>query len=128
MIEAKKEDLDNLTGTMTDELIRLREEVAEQIKALGEIKELGAKYDLDLGRPAETAQEAIQWVYMGYLAAVKEQDGAAMSLGNVSTFLDIYIQRDLEEGTITEEFAQEMLDQFVMKLRYGSSPTYECLR
>nr|WP_290640709.1 formate C-acetyltransferase [Labilibaculum sp.] len=117
LIEAKKEDLNGLTGTMTDHLIRLREEVSEQIKALGEIKKLGDKYGLELNRPAETAQEAIQWVYMGYLAAVKEQDGAAMSLGNVSTFLDAYINRDLEAGIITEEFAQEMLDQFVMKLR-----------
>lgn len=117
LIEAKKEDLAGLTGTMTDQLIRLREEVAEQIKALSQIIELGNKYGLKLNRPAETAQEAIQWVYMGYLAAVKEQDGAAMSLGNVSTFLDIYINRDLEAGVITEEYAQEMIDQFVMKLR-----------
>ena len=117
LIEAKKEDLAGLTGTMTDQLIRLREEVAEQIKALSQIIELGNKYGLELNRPAETAQEAIQWVYMGYLAAVKEQDGAAMSLGNVSTFLDIYINRDLEAGVITEEYAQEMIDQFVMKLR-----------
>ncbi|MCT4616486.1 MAG: formate C-acetyltransferase [Marinifilaceae bacterium] len=117
LIEFKKEDLRNLTGTMTDDLIRLREEVAEQIRALGQIKELGAKYDLELGRPAENAQEAIQWVYMGYLAAVKEQDGAAMSLGNVSSFIDIYIEHDLEAGVISEELAQEMIDQFVMKLR-----------
>nr|WP_320119451.1 formate C-acetyltransferase [uncultured Marinifilum sp.] len=117
LIDAKKEDLAGLTGSMTDHLIRLREEVAEQIKALGQIKELGNKYGLELNRPAETAQEAIQWVYMGYLAAVKEQDGAAMSLGNVSTFLDAYIERDIQAGKITEEFAQEMLDQFVMKLR-----------
>ena len=117
LIVAKKEDLDGLTGTMTDHLIRLREEVSEQIRALADIKTLGEKYGLELNRPAETAQEAIQWVYMGYLAAVKEQDGAAMSLGNVSTFLDAYINRDLEAGIITEEFAQEMLDQFVMKLR-----------
>ncbi|WP_372753689.1 formate C-acetyltransferase [Labilibaculum sp.] len=117
LIEAKKEDLSGLTGSMTDHLIRLREEVSEQIKALTQIIKLGNKYDLELNRPAETAQEAIQWVYMGYLAAVKEQDGAAMSLGNVSTFLDAYINRDLEAGIITEEFAQEMLDQFIMKLR-----------
>jgi len=117
LIEAKHEDLDGLTGQMTDKLIRLREEVAEQIRALADIKDLGAKYGLELGRPAESAQEAVQWVYMGYLAAVKEQDGAAMSLGNVSTFLDIYMQQDIENGTITEEFAQELIDQFVMKLR-----------
>ncbi|MDE6304426.1 MAG: formate C-acetyltransferase [Paramuribaculum sp.] len=117
LIEAKKEDLRNLTGPMTDERIRLREEVAEQIKALNEMKKLGDLYGLELNRPAENALEAVQWVYMAYLASVKEQDGAAMSLGNVSSFLDIYIERDLADGTITEEFAQELIDQFVMKLR-----------
>jgi len=117
LIEVKEQDRDGLTGTMTDHLIRLREEVTEQIKALKAIKELGAKYGLDLARPAESAQEAVQWVYMAYLAAVKEQDGAAMSLGNVSTFLDIYMEYDLATGKITEEFAQELIDQFVMKLR-----------
>ena len=117
LIEAKKADLSHLTGPMTDARIRLREEVAEQIKALGEIKELGNIYGLDLSRPAETAREAVQWVYMAYLAAVKEQDGAAMSLGNVSSFLDIYIERDLAAGLITEEYAQELIDQFVIKLR-----------
>ncbi|WP_405296428.1 formate C-acetyltransferase [Algibacter sp. Ld11] len=117
LIESKKEDLENITGPMTEAVIRLREEVAEQIKALKEIIELGAKYNLDLGRPAENAREAVQWTYMAYLAAVKEQDGAAMSLGNVSTFLDIYIENDLQEGLITEEEAQEYVDQFVMKLR-----------
>ena len=117
LIEAKKADLKGITGPMTDHTIRLREEVAEQIKALGEIAKLGEKYGLDLTRPAEGSQEAIQWVYMAYLAAVKEQDGAAMSLGNVSTFIDIYIEQDLAAGKITEEFAQEMIDQFVMKLR-----------
>jgi len=117
LIEFKKKDLAGLTGPMSDERIRLREEVAEQIKALGHLKQLGDIYGFDLSRPAETAQEAIQWVYLAYLAAVKEQDGAAMSLGNVSSFLDIYIEKDLVNGTITEEFAQEMIDQFVMKLR-----------
>lgn len=117
LIEAKKEDLRNLTGPMTDDRIRLREEVAEQIKALNEMKKLGDLYGLELNRPAENALEAVQWVYMAYLASVKEQDGAAMSLGNVSSFLDIYIERDLADGTITEEFAQELIDQFVMKLR-----------
>ena len=117
LIEAKKADLKGITDPMTDHTIRLREEVAEQIKALGEIAKLGEKYGLDLTRPAEGSQEAIQWVYMAYLAAVKEQDGAAMSLGNVSTFIDIYIEQDLAAGKITEEFAQEMIDQFVMKLR-----------
>ena len=117
IIEAKQEDLRGLTGPMTDERIRLREEVAEQIKALKEIKVMGEYYGLDLSRPAYTAQEAVQWVYMAYLAAVKEQDGAAMSLGNVSSFLDIYIQYDLDHGLIDETFAQELIDQFVIKLR-----------
>ena len=117
LIEAKKQDLKNLTGPMTDARIRLREEVAEQIKALKDIKTMGEYYGLDLSRPATTAQEAVQWVYMAYLAAVKEQDGAAMSLGNVSSFLDIYIQYELDNGTIDETFAQELIDQFVIKLR-----------
>ena len=117
LVEAKTEDLHNLTGPMTDERIPLRKEVAEQIKALKEIKVLGEMYGLELGRPAQTAQEAVQWVYMAYLAAVKEQDGAAMSLGNVSSFLDIYVEHDLKHGLIDETFAQELIDQFVIKLR-----------
>ena len=117
LIEAKKNDLRHLTGPMTEHRIRLREEVAEQIKALEEIKILGTSYGLELNRPAHNAQEAVQWVYMAYLAAVKEQDGAAMSLGNVSSFLDIYIQYDLDHNVIDETFAQELIDQFVMKLR-----------
>lgn len=117
LIEAKEADKKSLKGPMTDERIRLREEVSEQIKALKDIEELGRIYNLDLSRPAETAQEAVQWVYMGYLAAVKEQDGAAMSLGNVSSFLDIYIEHDIKAGLITEEYAQELIDQFVIKLR-----------
>ena len=117
LIEAKKEDLKNLTGTMTRSKITLREEVSEQIRALAEMKVLGDYYGLDLSRPARNAQEAVQWVYMAYLAAVKEQDGAAMSLGNVSSFLDIYIQYDLDHNVIDETFAQELIDQFVMKLR-----------
>ena len=117
LIEAKKEDLRNLTGPMTDARIRLREEVAEQIKALKDMKVMGEYYGLDLSRPAYTAQEAVQWVYMAYLAAVKEQDGAAMSLGNVSSFLDIYMEYELSKGTITESYAQELIDQFVIKLR-----------
>ena len=117
LVEAKTEDLHNLTGPMTDERIRLREEVAEQIKALKEIKVLGEMYGLELGRPAQTAQEAVQWVYMAYLAAVKEQDGAAMSLGNVSSFIDIYVEHDLKHDLIDETFAQELIDQFVIKLR-----------
>ncbi len=117
LIEAKKTDLANLHGPMTDATIRLREEVAEQIKALGEMKQLGELYGLDLSRPATSAHEAVQWVYMAYLAAVKEQDGAAMSLGNVSSFLDIFIEYDLANGIIDETFAQELIDQFVIKLR-----------
>ena len=117
LIEAKKEDLKNLGSPMSDATIRLREEVAEQIKALNDMRTMGEYYGLDLSRPATSAQEAVQWVYMAYLAAVKEQDGAAMSLGNVSSFLDIYIQYDLDKGNITESFAQELIDQFVIKLR-----------
>ncbi len=117
LVESKQADLDAITGPMTEYNIRLREEVTAQIKALKAIKVLGEMYGLDLSRPAESAQEAVQWVYMAYLAAVKEQDGAAMSLGNVSSFLDIYIQYDLEHNKIDETFAQELIDQFVMKLR-----------
>ena len=117
LIEAKEEDKRNINGPMTDANIRLREEVTEQIKALKEIKVMGEYYGLDLSRPATSAQEAVQWVYMAYLAAVKEQDGAAMSLGNVSSFLDIFIEYDLAHGKINEVFAQELIDQFVIKLR-----------
>lgn len=117
LIEAKKHDLATISGPMTDEYIRLREEVAAQIKALEDMIFMGAIYGLDLSRPAENAREAVQWTYMAYLAAVKEQDGAAMSLGSVSSFLDIYIERDLQLGLITESEAQEYIDQFVMKLR-----------
>lgn len=117
LIEAKEADFHALGGPMTEARIRLREEVSEQIKALKEIKILGEYYGLDLSRPAHTAQEAVQWVYMAYLAAVKEQDGAAMSLGNVSSFLDIYLEHDLNIGNIDEVFAQELIDQFVIKLR-----------
>ncbi|MBL7471259.1 formate C-acetyltransferase [Robertkochia sp. 1368] len=117
LIEEKKKDLENITGPMSDKVIRLREEVSEQIKALKELVVMGSYYDLELHRPAACAREAVQWTYMAYLAAVKEQDGAAMSLGNVSSFLDIYIERDLQSGLITEKEAQEFIDQFVMKLR-----------
>ena len=117
LIEAKEADKKSLGGPMTDERIRLREEVAEQIKALKDIKVMGEYYGLDLSRPAQNAQEAVQWVYMAYLAAVKEQDGAAMSLGNVSSFLDIYIEHDLRHNLIDETYAQELIDQFVIKLR-----------
>ncbi len=117
LIEQKKADMKSLTGPMTESKVRLREEVAEQIKALGEIKIMGEYYGLDLSRPAYNAQEAVQWVYMAYLASVKEQDGAAMSLGSVSSFLDIYIEYDLHHGIIDEMGAQELIDQLVMKLR-----------
>ena len=117
LVEAKKEDLKNILGPMTEARVRLREEVADQIRALNEIKVMGSYYGLDLSRPATNAQEAVQWVYMAYLASVKEQDGAAMSLGNVSSFLDIFIQYDLDHNIIDEVFAQELIDQFVMKLR-----------
>ena len=117
LIEAKQDDLRHLTGPMTEARIRQREEVAEQIKALKEIKIMGEQYGLDLSCPATNAQEAVQWVYMAYLAAVKEQDGAAMSLGNVSSFLDIYIEYDMAHGLLDEMHAQELIDQFVIKLR-----------
>ncbi|MCG8699148.1 MAG: formate C-acetyltransferase [Bacteroidales bacterium] len=117
LVEAKKNDLEGIKGPMSDETIRLREEVSEQIKALHQMIEMGNEYGLDLSRPAENSQEAIQWTYMAYLAAVKEQDGAAMSLGSVSSFFDIYIEKDIEEGKITEVQAQEYIDHFVMKLR-----------
>ncbi|AHM58533.1 pyruvate formate-lyase [Flammeovirgaceae bacterium 311] len=117
LIAAKEADKKAIDGELTEHQIRLREEVTDQIIALQDIKKLGELYGLDLSRPAENAKEAVQWVYMAYLAAVKEQDGAAMSLGNVSSFLDIYIERDLTDGLIDESEAQELIDQFVMKLR-----------
>lgn len=117
LIEKKKEDLQDLKGTMLDDLIRLREEVAEQIKALKKIKKMASIYGFDVSCPAKNAQEAVQFVYFAYLAGVKENNGAAMSLGRVSTFLDIYIERDLAKGILTEEQAQELIDQFVLKLR-----------
>lgn len=117
LIQAKQDDLNQLTGTMTNQLIQLREEVSEQIKALKLIKQMAADYGYDISQPAQNAQEAVQWTYFGYLAAVKEQDGAAMSLGNVSAFFDIYIEADIKEGRLTEQKAQELIDQFVIKLR-----------
>lgn len=117
LIAAKKADLARLDGDMTDHLVRLREEVSLQIHALQEIRKMAESYGYDVSRPAANAREAVQWVYFAYLAAVKEQDGAAMSLGNVSSFLDIYFEKDLREGTLTEAAAQEIIDQFVMKLR-----------
>ena len=117
LIEEKKADFAAIDGEMSDEKVRLREEISMQIAALNDIAEMAKAYGFDVTRPAESAQEAIQWVYFAYLSGVKEQDGAAMSLGNVSSFLDIYIERDLKEGKITESEAQEMIDHFVMKLR-----------
>jgi formate C-acetyltransferase len=112
----------------TDDVIRDREELAEQYRALGELKTMAASYGFDISGPARTAQEAVQWLYFAYLAAVKEQNGAAMSLGRVSTFLDVYIERDLADGRITEEFAQELVDDFVIKLRivrFLRTPEYD---
>ncbi len=118
LIDDKKAQHRSLeVDAMTEEVIRLREELAEQTRALFELKEMAAGYGLDIGRPAATAQEAVQWVYFGYLGAVKEQNGAAMSLGRVSTFLDIYFERDLKAGIATEEQLQELIDHFIMKLR-----------
>ncbi|TSA46359.1 formate C-acetyltransferase [bacterium] len=117
LIAAKVEDQKKMRGIMTDELIRTREEVSEQILALHAIKEMALGYGFDISRPARTAKEAIQWTYFAYLAALKEQDGAAMSLGNVSGFFDIYIEEDLKKGILTEETAQELVDQFIIKLR-----------
>ena len=117
LIAQKEGDKLLLNGEMTAEKIRDREEIAEQIKALSALKELGAEYGFDLSRPAANAREAVQWLYFGYLAAVKDQNGAAMSIGRNSTFLDIYIERDLRAGTLTESEAQELIDHFVMKLR-----------
>lgn len=117
LIEQKKNDLKGLKGDMLDELIRLRENVSEQIKALSEIKKMGLSYGIDMSKPAKDAKEAAQFIYFGYLAGIKENNGAATSLGRTSTFLDIYIERDLENGTLTEEGAQEIVDQFIIKLR-----------
>lgn len=114
-------------GTMTDDVIRLREEIAEQIKCLKQMKEMAQSYGYDISRPAQNAKEAIQWLYFGYLAAIKTQNGAAMSIGRVSTFLDIYIERDLKNGVLTEEQAQELIDHFTMKLRmvkFARIPSY----
>lgn len=117
LIQKREEDKSRIDGDMTPDRIRDREEVAEQVKALKALKAMAAEYGFDISRPAENAQEAIQWLYFGYLAAVKDQNGAAMSIGRNSTFLDIYIERDLREGKLTEEEAQELVDHFVMKLR-----------
>ncbi|HBR04590.1 MAG TPA: formate C-acetyltransferase [Lachnospiraceae bacterium] len=118
LINKKQNDLDNCGDrTMTDKVIRQREEIADQIKALKGMKEMAQIYGFDISQPAKNAKEAVQWLYFGYLAAIKTQNGAAMSVGRVSTFLDIYIERDLKEGTLTESEAQELIDHFTMKLR-----------
>lgn len=127
LIEDKQEQFKSLEGEMRPERIQLREEITEQIRALGEMIELGKIYGFDISQPARNAKEAIQWLYFGYLSAVKEQNGAAMSIGRTSTFLDIYIERDLKEGIITEAEAQEMIDHFIMKLRlvkFARTPEY----
>ena len=118
LIKSKEKDFANIgDGTMTDDVIRLREEVAEQIKALKQMKEMAQSYGFDISKPAKTAKEAFQWLYFGYLAAIKTQNGAAMSVGRIATFLDIYIERDLKNGVITEKEAQELVDHIVMKFR-----------
>ncbi|MBQ9807270.1 MAG: formate C-acetyltransferase [Ruminococcus sp.] len=130
LIEDKKHQIDTSLVRMTSKNIRLREELAEQVRALQELKKLGEIYGFDISRPAANAKEAVQWLYFGYLAAVKEQNGAAMSLGRTSTFLDIYIQRDLDKGILTEEEAQELIDHFIMKLRivkFARTPEYNSL-
>ncbi len=130
LIEDKKHQKDSVCGSMSEKKIRLREELQEQLNALAEMKELGNIYGYDISRPAKNAKEAVQWLYFGYLAAVKEQNGAAMSIGRTSTFLDIYIERDLKNGVITEKEAQELIDHFVMKLRlvkFARTPEYNSL-
>ena len=128
LINFKKQDLANCgDGTMTDDVIRLREELAKQIRALQGMKAMAAIYGYDISQPATNAREAVQWLYFGYLAAIKTQNGAAMSVGRVSTFLDIYIERDLQDGVITEKEAQELIDHFVMKCRmvkFARIPSY----
>jgi formate C-acetyltransferase len=128
LIKEKQKDLANCgDGTMTDDVIRQREEIAEQIRALGQMKEMANIYGFDISGPAKNAREAVQWLYFGYLAAIKTQNGAAMSVGRISTFLDIYINRDLEEGKITEKEAQELIDHLVLKFRmvkFARIPSY----
>lgn len=131
LIAEKENDKANTgDGTMTDDIIQLREELSEQIRALKDMKTMAASYGFDISKPAKNAKEAVQWLYFGYLAAIKTQNGAAMSVGRVSTFLDIYIERDLENKVITEKEAQELIDHFVMKLRmvkFARIPSYEQL-
>ena len=131
LIAAKKEDFKNYgDGEMTDEVIRVREEISDQIRALKDMKTMAAEYGYDISYPATTAKEAIQWLYFGYLAAIKQQNGAAMSIGRIDSFIDIYVERDLERGILTEKEAQELIDQFTMKLRMVSfirTPEYNSL-
>lgn len=131
LIAAKKEDFKNYgDGEMTDEVIRVREEISDQIRALKDMKTMAAEYGYDISYPATTAKEAIQWLYFGYLAAIKQQNGAAMSIGRIDSFIDIYVERDLERGVLTEKEAQELIDQFTMKLRMVSfirTPEYNSL-
>ena len=131
LMEKKKEDYDNCgCGIMTDEIIRQREEITMQYRALADMKKMAQSYGYDISKPAENAKEAVQWLYFGYLAAIKTQNGAAMSVGRVGTFLDIYIQRDLENGMLTEKEAQELVDHFIMKLRmvkFARVPSYNQL-
>lgn len=132
LIAFKQKDLSQIgaDGVMNEEVIRNREEVSEQIRALKELKELGKLYGFDISKPATDAREAVQWLYFGYLAAIKQQNGAAMSIGNIATFLDIYIERDLEDGTLTEVEAQELIDNLVLKLRmvkFARTPDYNQL-
>ncbi|MDY3861711.1 MAG: formate C-acetyltransferase [Ruminococcus sp.] len=128
LIEQKKIDFENCgSGSMTSDIIRLREEIAEQIRALGQMKEMAQSYGFDISKPAQNAKEAIQWLYFGYLAAIKTQNGAAMSVGRISTFIDIYIQRDLQNGVLNEQQAQELIDHLVMKFRmvkFARIPSY----
>ncbi|EJD8534284.1 TPA: formate C-acetyltransferase [Staphylococcus pseudintermedius] len=130
LMAEKQKDFNDLSSTMTEDVIRLREEVSEQYRSLNELKQLGERYGFDLSRPAENFKEAVQWLYLAYLAAIKEQNGAAMSLGRTSTFLDIYAERDLQAGTITETEVQEIIDHFIMKLRlvkFARTPDYNAL-
>ncbi|MDD1367461.1 formate C-acetyltransferase [Bacillus sp. MHSD_36] len=127
LMEAKKADLNLTGGVMSEETMRLREELSEQMRALQELKQMAASHGFDISKPATNTQEAFQWLYFAYLAAIKEQNGAAMSLGRTSTFLDIYIERDLATGTLTEEEVQEIVDHFIMKLRlvkFARTPDY----
>lgn len=126
----KEQQKEETRETMYSPVIREREELSEQIRALKELKELGTLYGYDISEPAQNLREAVQWLYFGYLAAIKEQNGAAMSLGRTSTFLDIYAERDLKEGTLTEKEVQELVDHFVMKLRlvkFARTPEYNAL-